>query len=653
MLDRSESVAPPEKFISDNLTHRPSITQSVFDNFALGGATPGNAINSFDQTYQKSPDGKTALALQESIERGNQNPEVGWTQWGANEIANMTGQALNPINWMLGEVGGVVGRGIISGVSKIAPEAISNIMRKPIATLMGEKASKYIPETIGKVGEEKTLSMALLGQEWTHAFGVGAGVMLPQAVVDNYNAETGKHDMLGIAKSLSVGGFLGIGISTIPFAWGILKANINRARARAPGETVEPGDAEKAYADGVISKDTYDYWKEMEEHKNNPDSREANREKLKEKSSQFVASHGHTVNHAEDTASFEILNQDQIQNLQSATADQLVSDNIPEEHRTALSDFMVNSGIDEMKSKPGLLDGVRGYVEYADQNLSHKDEAITKADQLVDQHLNMEHGELPFSQESLVEMVKKHGKNDLPFTVPESVSRRIEQESKIYSLEKQSQNLFEKYEQTGDKRFTSQMREVNEKIESLRSEMKPLKRPVDELEHLREKLTKKSENGKLNSNIKSSPEYRRLQDLADVWHPAKTLLDRIDLEYNLNQQEAYRDLAKTMLKIADQNVGDLAKGDTVKDYLKARNSSRIDDRAEPQVKMEEVEAGHKLPTDHDAILAEQDRIMEQRKSKLTNDEYEAAKEKFKEFKGASGILKSMINCVLGAKNAQG
>lgn len=598
MIIRNTGLASPEKFISDNLTHKPSVQVSAFDNLAGGIATPQYAVNSFDEEYMQSPRGKTAAATYEALKRGNENPEVGWIQWGVNEAANMIGQTLNPASFLLGEVGGLAVRPLTAVGAKFAPA----VFKKPISELMGEKMGKYFPKTIGKEEAEQTLSMGLLGRNWTQGFGIGAGAMLPQATIDSFNAETGKHDIAGMAEGMGVGGVFGMTLGTVPFAWGILKSNFNRLRGRAPNAKVEVGAPEQALADGKISQETYDFWKEMQEYQDKPESRpELNAKGIKDKATTYVQSQGHLVDRAKDRAQFEILNREQINNLQSATIDQIVADHIPEEHRTALSDFTVQAGIDEMRNKPNLLDGVRGYVEYADNNLMNKEKIISAKDKLVDHHLNLDHGEMMFDQKSLYKIVAEHGEN-VPFHVPKEVKDAIKNES--------TENL---------------------------------KTPVEELKDIRENLLP------LKNKFTSSPYYKRLEDLADVWHPAKTLLDRIHLEDELNRQGAYRDLAKQMLDIADSNVAKLADQEKARNYLEARITPVVDSVHSPRAELIEAVSKRDIPPDAEALLAEHDVKLQEMNVENVGKEYEIAKERFKEFQSQEGIFKSFINCVLGSQ----
>jgi hypothetical protein len=774
MQNRNYEVTDPQKFVSDNLTHKPAASKSIWNNFALGVATVPFAAKTFDEEFNKSPEGQTIKATFDAVKRGNENEEVGWVQWGANEVANMVGQALNPATWVLGEAGGLAMKPLSYAVGKIAP----TIVRRPLSEVFAEPFAKYFPEKIGKEGQ--TLSMGLFGDKLAQGFGIGAASMLPQATVDNFNAELNKHDILGIAKGMGMGGIFGMGISTIPFAYGIARANINRARGKAPGAEIVPGEADLALAEGAIDKDAHAFWINLEKHLENAEDKA----ELTPKATQYVASFDHPVDHANDTVQFEILNKDQVTNLQSATVDHLLSDYIPEEQRSALTDFSVQAGLDDVLSKPGLLDGVRGYVDYANRNLSNKESILLKADALVDEHLslnevyhgselengieyNVEHAfpdvefgrgywaspsnvlaeryrrtrlevnkipgyekiydvnsgndeelnklykkisdvykdlpstksnftgeqlklhneviekfrnklkekgylgvqrtekftnrekkekeimffekpksinenDFPLSQNSLYALSKENGR--LPFSIPKEIAEKINQETKITNLQNKNEKLFKKYEKTGNSQYTNEMKLNNEKINELQENITPLKTPIEELKSIRNELI--SSEG-LKDNYKSKKSYQRLQDLADVWPPAKTLLDRVKLEAEIKAQEAYRDQAKMILDIADTNIGKMTDIEKVKGYLEARTTPKINDKLEPTIKMEEVEKGHDVPTDAEIILAEQDRLIEGREKDMPVKEYIAAKEKFNEFKGSEGIFKNMINCVLG------
>ncbi len=782
MLVRDTTLASPDKILSDNLTHKPSASQSVWENFTSGVATPFNAVASFDEEFSKSPAGQDAFGLLETIKRGNENPEVGKAQWAANEVSNLIGQVLSPPNWALGGVGARLLRPVSTLAAKVAPEALTALFRTPLNKIMASPIAKYLPGVIGKKGEEQTLSMGLLGHEAAQGFGIGASVGLPQEVVNNFNAETGKHDFLGIAKGMGMDGMFGIALSPIPVAWGVLRANINRARGLPSSFHVEPGEAEPH-----ISPEDHETWQAVDNHVQNPESRAEGREKATAAATQYLAKRGFPVDHAQERVNFEIMNRDQIDNLQAASVDQLLSDYVPEEHKTALTDFTVNAAVDDMSKNPEIFDGVRGYVDHIDRSLEKRGEILAHADALVDQHLEMiehyhgsdlEHGveydvnksfpdaefgkgywvsssknlsekynktkikvhnlstariydvnngsdielndiyrkisesykeapstklhlndkeievlnenikkfrkklkekgyigvqriekftdrakkekevmlfekpkpdheRLSMDQESLARIYHDHAEgNHLPFTVPKNVVKRVAQEKKIQALDEANERLFNRYEESGNHEHLDQMKANNEKINAIHEKLEPLKSARDELEGLRKSLI--GDKG-LNQNYERTPEYHRLEELADIWAPAKSLLDRINLERQMKEQQAYRDLAKTMLDIADGNLGKLADNEKVKGYLQARQAPQIETGNKPAT-MEAVKKSSNVPSDADTIIAEQDRAVEDKGGKSGQHDYEAAKDKFDEFKKSEGIFKNFISCVLGGQN---
>lgn len=868
---RNEQLANPDTILNNEFVHKPSVKNSAYQNLSLGFTTPNFALNSFDDEFNKSPHGKIVAATYEALKMGNQNPEVGWGQWGVNEAANMIGQSLNPMTWPLVAAGGLVTKPISWAVSKVAPEAMLSLARKPIAELMGENAAKYIPNYIGKKGEEQTLSMALFGRKYLEGFGIGAGVSLPQATIDNFNSETGIHDILGIAKSLGAGGIFGMALANVPFAWGLLKHNINRARG-VPLETpISAAEADQLHESGIIDDDTHSLYKDIEASKKNPT------EETKQKATDYLNSKGQPVDHANHTTQFEILNQEQMTNLQSATMDQLVGDYVPEDYRYHLSDFVSQVGIDQVRNKPELLDGVRGYVDYADEQLSEKNRSdiLNKSDAIVDEHLNADHGELPFSQQEIYDAVKKYkSTEELPITIPEPVKKVIKQDERnfksyiqslesrekfnrittesdftehtfyhgtgmleditqfdisktagtslygkglyitdnkltalgyaqtrgeqfgkilelkfkenpklididykpsndvfdivnenakkylelelkkrnqtlgdltqiikkkirektanieefnelysriftainndlkvrgydgylhtgglivgrgkkhnvvvLFGTEKQSpykklsqeyidlseeyrkktvgyekitgqdkvkleefrnkiKKLQDQYEQTRKPYILRQIKRLEDKISEIESHEIKLLTPKEELDAIRKELLPEN---KLIDDFQSQKSFNRLEELAEVWQPAKTLLDRINLEDGINKQVSYRDLAKKILEIADSNEGQLADLEKVKNYMQERVEPKINESAEPKTMEAETEKNHNVPTDAQEIIAETDRDIEKVDYEHSRKEYTAAKDKFEEFQKSEGIFKNLINCVLGSQ----
>ncbi len=190
------------------------------------------------------------------------------------------------------------------------------------------------------------------------------------------------------------------------------------------------------------------------------------------------------------------------------------------------------------------------------------------------------------------------------------------------------------------------MQANNAKVEELKAEKINLKSPVEELQSIKDDLIKEN---KLRKDFETRKSFQRLNDLAEVWHPAKTLLDRVNLEDAINKQEGYRDIAKTMLQIADGNIAQMANRGKVNGYMEARVNPRIDDNYKPSVKEPELKEANKVPVDHEIILAEQDKLIEERGEENGKKEYEVAKEKFNEFKKFENVFNNLIKCQLGSQ----
>jgi hypothetical protein len=182
------------------------------------------------------------------------------------------------------------------------------------------------------------------------------------------------------------------------------------------------------------------------------------------------------------------------------------------------------------------------------------------------------------------------------------------------------------------------------RIEELESKLPKILTPKEELEHIRGKLL--GEKG-LPKNFERSNAYHRLLDLSNVWHNARTLLDRVHLENEYNRQSAFRDVAHQVLRIADSDMGALAKPENVMDYLKNRIEGQIG-KIEPIEELNaEVAAKMNVPADSDAILNEQELQVKETKAEDAKNEFAQSSDRFKEFKKSENIFKNLISCVMG------
>lgn len=643
MLTRSTEVSPQSDYYSDSLLKVPSVSSSIFNNLAIGVATPIIALNMMNEDFAKKPEGQAMMSAVRSVELENETPGMSTSQWLLAQGSNMLGQALNPISWGLAETGGLASKGLIAGAEKVAPDAATVFMRKPIKDLIAQPVSKYIPEMIGKEGSEKTLSLGLFSEHTLNNFGVFAGAGLPQSIIDNFNNDTGHIAWGGVARSMGEMGAFGMAIGSIPFGWGVLRGKVNRGLGREPTEPVDAQAINDAFEKGHITEKEHQLFHDFLDLKNHPEDvdRKADVEK---RFTQIINDNGHRANAVSNEAMMEILTPDDMSNLHGVIADQLAS-NLPEDYRQSLSNFIIHGRLDYIRRDPKTLDGVRGYVDYINERLANKNPKLAEADAILDKHLLRGTKEnMPFSQKELFKMMKKsqfessHLKH-FPVTIPENLTRHVKIQEKIHKLRTKIKN-----EARSGKEPNKQ---TVRRVEQLESSTSKIQTPKEELTQLRESLLK----GGLIKNFERTAAYHRLLDLSNVWHNARTLLDRIHLEHEYNKQTAFRDLAHEVLKIADSNMPKMAKPENVLDYMRRRlagNSTKPEPIGEVKNVMDESKS---IPTDDEEVLKAQKLELDKSKAKGAKEDFTKSADKYKEFKKSENIFKNFMQCVLGGLNA--
>ena len=645
MLVRNNQLGDPNKFYNDAMLQKPSVSDTVFDNFASGFATPTVALNMVDSDFSKKPDGKAILSSLENIRLAQENPNLGWGQWLAGEGANMVGMALNPITWGLGAIGEGAGAGIIKGTSKIAskalPDATSVFMRKPLKELLAQPIAKYLPSQVGKAGAERDLSLALLSEKSLSTFGTFAGAGVPQGVVDNFNQDTNHIGWGGVAREAGEMGAFGIVIGSIPFTWGVLRGKINRASGRGVNDVVGIRDVDSAFEKGRITKDEHAWYVDYLEHQKNP-SDVGKLESLQTRATEIAGNNGHKTNTVSNEALFDILKPEDISNLHGVVADQLASAHLPEEQRMALTNFIVHNRLDELRSNPESLDGVRGYVDFINQKMANKEAKLAQANEILDKHLlTSMKDNMIFSQKELLKMIRKSGfeashVHHLPVTLPENLKTHLKLAEKISYLKDKLRK---------DKRKgLPENKQTVRRISELEKKLPKILTPKEELAHIRKTLL--SEKG-LPKKWQHSVAYHRLLDLSHVWENAKTLLDRVHMEDEYNRQEAFKDVSESILKISDSDQTAFAKPENVVDYLKARIEGQLHTEIPMKDIAVEVAEQQKVPTDADQVIDEQSQMLKDSQADDAKKELEASTERYKEFKSSENIFKNLISCVLG------
>lgn len=190
-------------------------------------------------------------------------------------------------------------------------------------------------------------------------------------------------------------------------------------------------------------------------------------------------------------------------------------------------------------------------------------------------------------------------------------------------------------------------RQTVKRIAELESKMPKIMTPKEELEHIRGKLL--GEKG-LPKNFERSNEYNRLLDLSNVWHNARTLLDRVHLEHEYNRQTAFRDLTHQVLRVSDSNMPRIARPENVMDYMRRRIEGNLN-KLKPISEIKNVlNEREKVPSDADTILNEQGNEIRNTQAREAKDEFTQSTDRFKEFKESEGIFKNLISCVMGGVN---
>ncbi len=803
MLTRKSSLAPQNDFYNDNISSAPSILRSSYDNLAAGFATPVADIQSLNGQYGKTPEGQAIKSTMDAADKDNAAPQ-GWPQWMANKAAGMIGYGLNPINWLAaGEGIGLASRGV-EAISKVTPDAVGAIARSPLKDLVSQPLKKYIPETIGTELGEQPLSASVMGEATLKSFGKWTGFGLSQAVYDNFNHDSNHINWGGVAHDASQMGAYGLGIDSIPYAWGLLRGKINRGMGRSADAHVDNSALTQSLQDGRITQDEHDWFSDFTAAKANPKANADKLIELRDKATQLVSDEGHTVNSETHEVQFNIVNPETINHLQGALADEATAD-MPDEYKNALSDYMIHNDLDKLTADPAKLDGVRGYVDSIDEKLAGKDAKLAEADEILDKHLTKGMTDsMPMSQKEMVKAIRKSGLNsdhvkNLPISIPENVITYTKRLKSIDDLKSANRKLFRKFKRTGDNQHVEKMKVNDEKIkdienglngktyfrgvpknkfgfktleeagvkeEDLRqddlelgkgywfSETETLAKkygdeihtahgdfkvydldsgkdleinnlykelhnrrisgeilkhpkpkgyittpelinrlqeklqskgyvgvrrfgntgmdsgyhevmffekpkgfkkqgiltPKEELQSLRQELLS-PEGRKMNpAQLQRSVAYQRLLDLSNVWHNARTLLDRVHLEHEYNRQEAYKTVASHVVNVSDSNLPALAKPENVMDYLKARIEAKIKKTEDISDVKADLKRYEDIPADSESVLKSQEESVKKTSAENARAEFDDTFKKYKDFKSSPNIFKNLISCVMGARN---
>ena len=166
----------------------------------------------------------------------------------------------------------------------------------------------------------------------------------------------------------------------------------------------------------------------------------------------------------------------------------------------------------------------------------------------------------------------------------------------------------------------------------------------EELEHIKSKLFEKK---KLIKNFDKKKEYQRLAELADVWHNAASLLDRVNLEADYRKAEAHKVISQKFLDVLDSNIEKFANKDRVMNYLKKKIEEQ--NGLVGETKAKEVKSA--IPEsqisegEHEALLQSFEEEITETGAKNISKDFNESKKRYSQFKENTEALKNMIDCM--------
>lgn len=343
----------------------------------------------------------------------------------------------------------------------------------------------------------------------------------------------------------------------------------------------------------------------------------------------------------------EVLSRDGIKNLQSAMFDQAIT-NFSEEENQLLSSFIVHNQLDGyiamMRENPNMLEAIQGLTH----NLGARIEANSNALMAFEKALTRE---LPkglmkrelFSQKNIYEHLKKIGVHDtqhVPYYVPKSIRDKLKIVKQIKLIEAQRSKKYQRLYKEGRHIFLKEQLKEN-----------TLLNPADELMHLKEQLLPE---GKLAYDYNKQDAFHRLEDLSQVWPPAKVLLDRVQMEAMNAKQKGLNDILKKFTEMVDTNASRIANPDSVKRYLHSRIERAVPVAREFEQSRINVEANPREVIRDAELNTPEQMFDEAAKERVQKSEFEAAKvqyeeseKKYKQFSENEKALDELIKCALG------
>lgn len=461
----------------DNNLNVPSKTDSVFEGLGRSFAEPWLGLADVDAAMTKQPGENEGahILLNNMSAQGSQNPI-------SFDIGSLAGFALNPVNLVSGGLGGEAGGLLADSVTGFAP----NVIQKAASSVIG-----------GGLGMEAS--------------------MLPSDIADNTNPSTSSIDWGGVAKAMPAN--LGIGM-TFGVGHFVLGAALDALQARriAKGQAAQQADSSQeitdALNDGTIDQDQHDF---MQAYNSGEDQETLNTLASKVASKSGVQSPNINV---------PLLKPEDLSNLQVIAGDELGAD-VPPELKGAISDYIVNKNIDDIRSNPVMMSTLKGFSEHMDGRLSNQDAELQSLDKAADQARREPIESNNIDQQSVYNAVKD--KKATGLTIPKEVQDRLQ------------------FDQNPTDQSTPKLLKLKEELDGIRQNLSDT------------------------DNLKGLDYPRLTQIVRATDHPyAKAILKRVQQGLKYKRQEAIKSVADKILSLNENAIPRQADPSKLFDYLKAR-----------------------------------------------------------------------------------
>ncbi len=343
----------------------------------------------------------------------------------------------------------------------------------------------------------------------------------------------------------------------------------------------------------------------------------------------------------------QVLSRDGIKNLQSAMFDQAIT-NFSEEENQLLSGYIIHNELDGyiamMRDNPNMLEAIQGLTHNLGMKIEANSTALKAFETALTRELTkgMMKREL-FSQKNIYEHLKNigvHDTRDVPYYVPKSIRNKLKIVKKIKLIEARRSKKYQRLYNEGQHIFLKeQLKEDN------------LLNPKDELLFLKDKLLPE---GKLAYDYKNQDAFHRLEDLSQVWPPAKVLLDRVQMEAMNAKQQGLNEILKKFTEMVDTNASRIADPDSVKRYLHSRIERAVPLAREFEHTGINIEAAPREVIKDAELNKPEVMFDEAAKERVQKSEFEGAKKqyeetekKYKQFGENEKALDELIKCALG------